>query len=91
MASDFNDAFIRSAEVRRGELAGYSTSSVVCFTRSIPGRSMLVAVNTTGSDQTLKTPIELAGTEMTDLISGHTLTLPVTLTLGAYGYVIYMN
>lgn len=86
-----NDAFIRSAEVRRGELAGYSTSSVVCFTRSIPGRSMLVAVNTTGSDQTLKTPIELAGTEMTDLISGHTLTLPVTLTLGAYGYVIYMN
>lgn len=86
-----NDAFIRSAEVRRGQLTGYSTSSVVSFTRSVPGHTLLVMVNTTGSEQTVRTPIQLAGSRMTDLISGQEETVPVTVSLGAYGYTILMN
>lgn len=86
-----NDAFIRSAEVRRGQLTGYSTSSVVSFTRSVPGHTLLVMVNTAGSGQTVRTPIQLAGSRMTDLISGQEETVPVTVSLGAYGYTILMN
>lgn len=86
-----NSAFKASAEVRRGQLDDYSTSSVVCFTRSIPGHSLLVMVNATGSEQTTKTPIELTGATMKDLLSGTDVTVPVTVTLPAYGYVIYMD
>lgn len=86
-----NSAFKASAEVRRGQLDDYSNSSVVCFTRSIPGHTLLVTVNATNSEQTIKTPIQLAGKTMKDLISGSDVTVPVTVTLPAYGYVIYMD
>lgn len=86
-----NSAFKESAEVRRGQLDDYSTSSVVSFTRSIPGHTLLVMVNATGSEQTTKTPIELTGETMKDLLSGADVTVPVTVTLPAYGYIIYMD
>lgn len=86
-----NSAFKASAEVRRGQLDDYSNSSVVCFTRSIPGHTLLVTVNATNSEQTIKTPIQLAGKTMKDLISGSDVTVPVTVTLPAYGYIIYMD
>lgn len=86
-----NSAFKASAEVRRGQLNDYSTSSVVSFTRSIPNQSLLVMVNTSNSEQTVKTPIQLAGKTMKDLLSGTDVTVPVTVTLPAYGYIIYMD
>ena len=86
-----NDAFKASREVRRGELQDFSNSSVVCFTRSIPGHNLLVAVNTTGSPQTVKTPIALAGSAMTDMIEDKAVTAPVVITLEPYGYTILMN
>ncbi|MDE5876168.1 MAG: alpha-amylase [Muribaculaceae bacterium] len=86
-----NDAFRNSAEVRRGELRDYSGSSVVCFTRSIPGHSLLVAVNTENTTQTVRTPITLAGATMTDLIDSKTIAVPVTLELQPYSYTILMN
>lgn len=86
-----NDAFRNSAEVRRGELRDYSGSSVVCFTRSIPGHSLLVAVNTENTTQTVRTPITLAGATMTDLIDGKTIAVPVTIELQPYSYTILMN
>lgn len=86
-----NSAFKASAEVRRGELRDYSNSSVVCFTRAIPGHSLLVAVNTTGSTQTVRTPISLAGAQMTDLIKGNSTTAPVSIELAPYSYTILMN
>lgn len=86
-----NSAFKASAEVRRGQLDDYSTSSVVCFTRSIPGHTLLVMVNATNNEQTTKTPIEQAGKTMKDLLSGSDVSVPVTVTLPAYGYVIYMD
>ena len=84
-------AFQESAEVRRGELTDYSNSSVVCFTRSIPGHTLLVAVNVTGSAQTVRTPIQLAGASMTDLINGGTAAAPLVINLEPYAYTILMN
>ena len=86
-----NSAFKASAEVRRGELRDYSNSSVVCFTRAIPGHNLLVAVNPTASAQTVRTPISLAGATMTNLINGQSAAAPVVIELEAYGYVILMN
>ncbi|MDE6090379.1 MAG: alpha-amylase [Duncaniella sp.] len=86
-----NSAFKASAEVRRGELRDYSNSSVVCFTRAIPGHNLLVAVNVTGSTQTVRTPIVLAGAAMTDLIKSTSVTAPVEIELEPYAYVILMN
>ncbi len=86
-----NSAFKASAEVRRGELRDFSNSAIVCFTRAIPGHNLLVAVNTTGSSQTIKTPISLAGAQMTDLIDGTDTTVPVSIELEPYCYTILMN
>lgn len=83
-----NSAFKASAEVRRGQLTDYSGSSIVCFTRSIPGHNLLVAVNTSASAQSLKSPITLAGATMNDLLNGGQATVPVTIELQPYSYII---
>ncbi|MDE6282898.1 MAG: alpha-amylase [Muribaculaceae bacterium] len=88
---EINAAFKASGEVRRGQLADFSTSSVVCFTRAIPGHNLLVAVNTTSSAQSVKTPIQLAGSAMTDLLDGTTGVAPVVIDLEPYAYTILMN
>ena len=86
-----NAAFKASAEVRRGELRDFSNSSVICFTRAIPGHNLLVAVNTTGSEKSVKSPISLAGSTMTGLIDGKQVTVPVEISLEPYSYTILMN
>lgn len=86
-----NAAFKASAEVRRGELRDFSNSSVVCFTRAIPGHNLLVAVNTTGSEKSVKSPISLAGSTMTGLIDGKQVIVPVEISLEPYSYTILMN
>ena len=86
-----NKAFKASAEVRRGMLADYSTKDVVCFTRSIPGLSLLVVVNTTGAEQSIRTPISFANATMTDLLNETTVTVPAEIQLQPYAYTILMN
>ena len=86
-----NDVFVKTAEVRRGELNDYSTSSAICFTRSIPGKTMLVMVNPTSEAKAVRVPISLANTTMTDLIKGGDVSLGLTYELEAYGYVIMSN
>ena len=86
-----NDAFKASAEVRRGELTDYSNSSVVCFTRSIPGQTLLVAVNTTGNTQKVRTPIVLAGSTMKNILDGSSVDIPYEIEIGPYAYTIMMN
>lgn len=86
-----NSAFKASAQVRRGALSDYSDGRVVCFTRSVPGHTMLVAVNTSGSAQSARMPITLAHSEMRSLLDGATVTVPVTMELEPYGYTILMN
>ena len=86
-----NEAFKVSAEVRRGELTDYSNSSVVCFTRSIPGQTLLVAVNTTGNTQKVRTPIVLAGSTMKNILDGSSVDIPYEIEIGPYAYTIMMN
>ena len=86
-----NDAFKATGEVRRGELTDYSTGSIMAFTRAIPGHTLLVVVNCSGSQQQYVTPITLRYTSMTDLINGTTQEIPVTIDLQPYGYTILMN
>ena len=86
-----NGAFKQSAEVRRGELKDYSKDKVVCFTREIPGHYLLVAVNTTGEEKTIKTPISLLGAPMTDLLTGEDTNAGVVIELEPYEYTILMN
>lgn len=86
-----NEAFKVSAEVRRGELADYSNSSVVCFTRSIPGQTLLVAVNTTGDSQKVRTPIVLAGSTMKNILDGSSVNISYEIELGPYAYIIMIN
>ena len=86
-----NDAFKASVEVRRGQLTDYSNSSVVCFTRSVPGQTLLVAVNTTGATQKVRTPIVLTGSTMKNIIDGSSVNIPYEIELGPYAYVIMMN
>lgn len=81
-----NDAFKVSAEARAGELKSYSSAEAVMFSRTNGGKTLLVIVNPTGKGITVKTPISLAGTGMTDLISGEKGNLSVTVDLPAYGY-----
>lgn len=86
-----NSAYKATAEVRRGQFAAYSYNAVAMFTRSTPSQTLLVAVNTTGKQQTVKTPIALAGENVSDLINGGQTSLPVTLTLEPYEYHIFVK
>lgn len=83
-----NDAFRATGDVRRGQLGDYSNSSVLCFTRSIPGKTLFVAVNTTGTEQKVRVPIELAQSTMTSLLDGSSVNLSYELTLAPYAYTI---
>lgn len=86
-----NSAFKATADVRRGECADFSNTDVVCFTYSIPGQTLLVAVNTTGSEQNIVSPIELRNSTMTDLLTGSATQVPLEITLAPYGYTFLMN
>ncbi|MDE6576824.1 MAG: alpha-amylase [Muribaculaceae bacterium] len=86
-----NEAFKESARVRGGKLRDFSNSSVACFMRSLGGHNLLVAVNTTADVQSIKTPIEIAGTSATELIEGTQMTLPIVMELQPYSYTIFMN
>jgi hypothetical protein len=54
-------------------------------------RRLLVLVNTGSSDVTAKVPMETVGLNFKDMISGMTTSLPSTLSLGGYGYKIYVK
>lgn len=86
-----NAAFKKSEEIRRGQLTDFSNSDVVCFMRAIPGHYLLVAANTTSGTQSVRVPITLAGSSMTDLISGNEVALSYTMELEPYGYTILMR
>ena len=52
-------------------------------------RRLLVMVNTSSTEVTVKAPMEAVGAGYKDLVSGMSLSLPSTLTLGGYGYKVY--
>ncbi|MDO4320339.1 MAG: alpha-amylase family glycosyl hydrolase [Bacteroidales bacterium] len=84
-------AYAATVKARAGKLKVYQTGDAVTLSRSHDGSHMLVIVNPTGKDITVKTPIEMAGLSLTDSDNGATVTVPSTITLGAYEYLIYYN
>ena len=52
---------------------------------------MMVAVNATDAARTVRTPISLAGSVMTDLVEGRNVTLEPMVELEPYGYKIFVN
>ena len=61
---------------------------VACIYYSVSGYKLLVMVNVSSTEQTGKVPIELSGLTVKDMISGKSLTLSTSVTLGAHEYLI---
>lgn len=86
-----NAAYINTSDIRNGKLQDYSTREAICFTRTSADDTMLVVVNTTDTPISVKTPITLAGEQMTDMLNDNSTKIPVSIDLPAYGYSIYRN
>ena len=86
-----NDAYKATNNVRAGSLTDYTTGSICAFTWTNGSKNLLVVVNCSGNTQDYVTPITLRYTTMNDLINGSSLSIPVTISLPAYGYAIYAN
>lgn len=86
-----NNIYKTTAEVRRGELTTYNDANVAVFTRTTAEHTLLVMVNTTASEQTVKTPIVLAGEAAENLKDGGSATLGTTETIEPYGYRVYLK
>lgn len=83
------NAYKATRSQRGGELRTYQAGKAVMFVRAVGESRVLVIVNPTSSDVTVKTPIDMASLTVTDALDGSTLTVPVSVALGAYGYMIY--
>lgn len=85
-------AYKATANVRGGSFADYSSGDVAGFTYKANGKTLLVVVNTAGSAKSYRTPIQLTGESMKDLLSGGAESqLPVAVDLEAYGYKLYLK
>lgn len=84
-----SEAYRATQSQRCGELWTYQAGKAVMFARALGSSRVLVIVNPTSSDITVKTPIEMAMTTMTNAIDGSVASLPVAIELGAYEYRIY--
>lgn len=82
-------AYRATRSQRCGELRTYKAGKAVMFVRAVGDSRVLVIVNPTSSDITVKTPIDMAMSTVTDAIEGSTVELPVSVDLGAYGYSVY--
>lgn len=84
-----SEAYRTTQSQRGGELWTYQAGKAVMFARAAGASRVLVIVNPTSSDITVKTPIEMAMTTMTNAVDGSATTLPVAVELGAYEYLVY--
>ena len=89
--SAIDAAYKETADVRGGTFADFSNGDVAGFTYKANGNTLLVVVNTANSAKSYRTPIQLSGEMMEDLLSGSEDTLPVSLDLEPYGYKFYLK
>lgn len=78
-----------SATLREGILKTYETGNVASFYYKNEENGLLVMVNTTDEMLTVKTPIERAGDDMKNLMTGEVIILPMALSLEPYQYYIW--
>lgn len=86
-----DQAYISTADVRGGKFDNRSGGDVAAFTYKANGKTLYVAVNTADASKSVRTPIELTGDTMKDLITGSSLQVPVTLELEPYAYKIMVK
>lgn len=89
--SAINKAFKDTYDLRGGELKDYSSSKIVCFTRTDADKTMLVIVNVTGSSQNFNIPAPLRNIEMNDIINNSRITTSSELTMKGYEYHIWVT
>lgn len=78
-----------SVTLREGTLKTYETGKVASFYYKSGDKGLLVMVNTTDETLTVKAPIERAGDNVKNLMTGEVTTLPIALTLEPYQYYIW--
>jgi glycosidase len=82
------DVFNATAELRSGTLRYYTTGGVVM--EYVAGtQHLLLMANPTNAEATLRVPIELASSTVTNMLSNESVKLGATVTLPAYGYAVY--
>ncbi|MCD8173747.1 MAG: alpha-glucosidase C-terminal domain-containing protein [Alistipes sp.] len=67
----------------------YVNDAVACYKRYDGNESILVAVNTSGTEKTITVPAQFALTEVRDLMTGSTVATSTTLELDGFGYIIF--
>ncbi|MCM1153567.1 MAG: alpha-amylase family glycosyl hydrolase [Muribaculum sp.] len=85
---EINSAYIKSAAARAGVMSSYASSDAVMISFTNGTSRCLVIANPHNETRAVKTPIAVAGTKMTDWISGEEISVPTAVTLPAFGYMV---
>jgi glycosidase len=85
---DIMKAYTALGHLKTGELSNYSTYDVLCFRRSVLPGEYLVIENLRNNSITYIVPAALANTTWIDMMNGTNYTLPVSLELSPYQYLI---
>uniref|UniRef100_S0DGB6 Glycoside hydrolase family 13 protein n=1 Tax=termite gut metagenome TaxID=433724 RepID=S0DGB6_9ZZZZ len=81
-----------SAALLAGESTTYNVDDrVVCYKRVNGAEEVFVVVNTSGTATTIGLPLDVALSEVTDMMDGSRFTTATTLALGGYDYKIWEN
>lgn len=84
-----NAAFKQTKEVRQGQLRNYTVANALMYEWTFGEQKLIVVVNLTKDEVSVKMPMALTGIKITDLLAGTSETTPVALTLKPYQYCIY--
>lgn len=88
---DINNAYIKTATARGGEMTTYASKDAVMMGFANGSKKLLVIANPYNEAKTVKLPIAYTGISMTNLITGSTIAVPVTADLPAFGYLLLGN
>lgn len=86
-----NSIFKTTAEVRQGELSQLIAGKCVLLQYELGDSHLVLAANPTSKAFEVKMPIEVAGLQVKDLVSGQDVTMPVAETLEPYAYKLYLK
>jgi glycosidase len=77
-----------STAIRRGTLTSYSNADICAFTKEQGAEKVFVISNLRNAAATYTLPVSLANSTWTDALTGASVSVTNTLSLGAYGYMV---
>jgi glycosidase len=77
-----------SAAIRRGALTSYSNADICAFTKEQGAEKIFVVSNLRNAATTYTLPTSIANSTWTDALTGASVALNNTVSLGAYGYIV---